>query len=76
MNNSTTIDKSIDPLETLSNTVIGIATSDGLTIRGRLINFDERVIWLQKMSDDLIMVKRADIERLWRSRDCRRGGSQ
>lgn len=61
----------IDPIKTLLNTVIGLNTSDGLTVRGRLIKFDERVVWLQKMRGDTAMVARTDINRIWRSRDCK-----
>ena len=65
------ISVSEDPLESFLNTVIGIATSDNRTIRGRLIKFDERVIWLHKMDDRKLMVARDDIRRLWQSRDCK-----
>ena len=74
MNNIST-DKNlsqIDPIESLANHVIGTATADGMIIRGRLIKFDERVIWLEKMSGDVVMIARAGIERIWRSHDCKR----
>lgn len=61
----------IDPLKTLLNTVIGLNTSDGLTVRGRLIKIDDNVIWLEKISGDACMIARDDIKRLWRSRDCK-----
>jgi len=60
-----------DPFESILNTVIGISTSDGMTIRGRLVKFDDRVVWLHKMSDEVVMIARDDIRRLWQSRDCR-----
>lgn len=60
-----------DPLATFLNTVIGITASDGMTIRGRLIKVDDKVIWLHKMSGDMVMIARNDIKRLWQSRDCR-----
>jgi hypothetical protein len=63
----------IEPLEKLSNVVVGIATNDGFTIRGRLIKFTARELWLEKMSGDAVMIARTDINRLWRSHDCRRG---
>jgi hypothetical protein len=64
------INVSRDPLATLLNTVIGITATDGMTIRGRLIKINEKVIWLEKMSGDACMISRDDIKRLWRSRDC------
>jgi hypothetical protein len=59
----------IDPIKTFLNCVIGIATSDGLTIRGRLIKVDDKVIWLEKISGDACMIARDDIKRLWRTRE-------
>lgn len=58
-----------DPLATLLNTVIAVTDRDGLTIRGRLIKIDDKVIWLEKISGDACMIARDDIRRLWRSRE-------
>ena len=59
------INLSEDPLKTLLNTVIGLNTGDGATIRGRLIKFDDNVIWLEKRYRALAMVARRSILRLW-----------
>lgn len=61
----------IDPIKPFLGKVIGIATNDGFTIRGRLIKFDFRVLWLEKMSGDTVMIGRSGIDRLWLSRDCK-----
>lgn len=83
MNNTISTDKKVsqnssidDPIEKLSGKVIGTATTDNMTIRGRLIKFDDRVLWLEKMSGDIVMISRAGIDRIWISADHRRSGQQ
>lgn len=83
MNNTIPTDKKVsqnhsisDPIEKLSGKVIGTATTDNMTIRGRLIKFDDRELWLEKMSGDIVMIARAGVDRIWISADHRRSGLQ
>lgn len=58
-----------DPLATLLNSVIAVTDPNGLTIRGRLIKIDSKVIWLEKISGDACLIAKDDIVRLWRTRE-------
>jgi hypothetical protein len=83
MNTITSTDKNLlqtdiakDPIKSLAGKVIGTATKDNMTIRGRLIKCDDNEIWLEKISGDIVMIARTDITRIWISRDCSKKGSQ
>lgn len=60
-----------DPTKKLYGVVIGTATSDGMITRGRLIKCDDREMWLEKITGDVIMIARPCIDRIWISKDCR-----
>jgi len=58
-----------DPVKNLIGKVIGVTTSDGLTLRGRLVNVSDHEIWLEKLGGNLTMVLRAEITRIWVTAD-------
>lgn len=61
-----------DPIKKLYGIVIGTATKDGMTIRGRLIKCDGGELWLEKITGEVVMIARSGIDRIWISRDCQK----
>jgi hypothetical protein len=61
-----------DLTKSLYGKVIGTVGKDGMVIRGRLIKADDRELWLQKVSGDVVMLSRSGIDRIWISRDCQK----
>lgn len=74
---TTTTDENINmsvenPIERFRGKVLGILAPDGRILRGRLINYDATVLWVEKRNGDLVMVRRDSIVRLWESKDLKR----
>ena len=77
MNSNTVVptDKNLsenDPTKKLYGVVIGTASRDGTITRGRLIKFDDRELWLEKITGDVVMIARPCIDRIWISKDCQK----